>query len=244
MIKQFDIPKNQEVEVLGAELAEGNDGNYDVISTDLKEDDTEGWVNEVSLMTAEEQAGLEHKIHPVQLALAKVCKLAFKIIHSTTIVLPTWDTACKEAGMGMRQIPWDVSTCWNSTFDMVSFIVEYRTPVEALTDKCCLSLAAYALDKHEWLVLGQLCEVLKVSHGYCTVQFLHPHHKLEYFRQAKWEANWIKTAGELIHCNYDSSYASCDIHEDVGSPSSDGDECKVRFFMMSIFNLLCILMLI
>ncbi|KAI6115873.1 hypothetical protein F5141DRAFT_961557, partial [Pisolithus sp. B1] len=68
----------------------------------LKEDDTEGWVNEISLMTAEEWAGLEHKICPVQLALAKVCKLAFKIIHSMMIVLPTWDTACKEAGMGMR----------------------------------------------------------------------------------------------------------------------------------------------
>ncbi|KIK17899.1 hypothetical protein PISMIDRAFT_110451 [Pisolithus microcarpus 441] len=92
----------------------------------------------------------------------KVRKLAFKIIHSMTIILPAWDAACKEAGMGMRRIPWDVSTRWNSTFDMVSFVVEYRTPVDALTDKHCLGLAAYALDEHEWLVLGQLCEVLKI----------------------------------------------------------------------------------
>ncbi|KIK19921.1 hypothetical protein PISMIDRAFT_106722, partial [Pisolithus microcarpus 441] len=102
----------------------------------------------------------------------KVRKLAFKIIHSMTIVLPAWDTACKEAGMGVRQILRDVSTCWNSTFDMVSFVVEYRTPVDALTDKCHLGLAAYALDEHEWLVLGQLYEVLKILKD-TTLFFLH-----------------------------------------------------------------------
>ncbi|KIK25276.1 hypothetical protein PISMIDRAFT_50784, partial [Pisolithus microcarpus 441] len=98
-----------------------------------------------------------------------VCKLAFKIIHSMTILLPTWDTTCKEVGMGMRCILWDVLACWNSTFDMVSFIIEYSTPVEVLTDKHYLSLAAYALDEHEWLVLGQLCEILKDA----TLFFLH-----------------------------------------------------------------------
>ncbi|KIK12157.1 hypothetical protein PISMIDRAFT_74981, partial [Pisolithus microcarpus 441] len=90
-----------------------------------------------------------------------VHKLAFKIIHSMTIILPAWDAACKEVGMGVRRIPRDVLTHWNSTFDMVSFVVEYRTPVDALTDKRHLGLAAYALDEHEWLVLGQLCKILK-----------------------------------------------------------------------------------
>ncbi|KAI6107636.1 hypothetical protein EDD16DRAFT_1435952, partial [Pisolithus croceorrhizus] len=113
------------------------------------------------------------------------------------------------------------------------------------------------LNEHEWLVLGQLCKVLKIlkdatlffSHGmlnlamvipamdyineifmtamlddmcldpsiqaavglakrtlnryylltdmsnlYHIVMVLHPHHKLEYFRQVKWETDWIKTA--------------------------------------------------
>ncbi|KIK20944.1 hypothetical protein PISMIDRAFT_46313, partial [Pisolithus microcarpus 441] len=76
--------------------------------------------------------------------------------------------------------------------------------------------------------LNKYYSLTDMSDLYRIAMVLHPHHKLEYFRQAKWEADWIKTVGELIRRNYDSSYVSCDIHEDVGSPSSDGEECKDR----------------
>ncbi|KIK13143.1 hypothetical protein PISMIDRAFT_119437, partial [Pisolithus microcarpus 441] len=99
----------------------------------------------------------------------KTRKLAFKIIHSTTILLPAWHATCKETGKKVKQIPRDVSTHWNSTFDMIDFILEYREPVDAITDKRRLGLATYALDEHEWVVLGQLCNVLKVSHD--TAQY-------------------------------------------------------------------------
>ena len=65
----------------------------------------------------------------------KICKLAFKIIYSSTVLLPTWDTACQEAGLAVRRIPRDISTCWNLSFDMVDFVVIYRAPVNLITNK-------------------------------------------------------------------------------------------------------------
>ncbi|KIM62896.1 hypothetical protein SCLCIDRAFT_118637, partial [Scleroderma citrinum Foug A] len=88
-------------------------------------------------------------------------KLAFKIIHSTTIVLPAWDAACTEQGFKPKRMPRDVSTRWNSAFDMVDFGVSYDQVIESLTDKRRLGLAEFAIDKHEWDLLKQLHEVLK-----------------------------------------------------------------------------------
>ena len=78
----------------------------------------------------------------------KICKLAFKIIYSSTVLLPTWDTACQEAGLAVRRILQDIATHWNSSFDMVDFVVVYRAPVNSITDKQSLGLGKYALDEH------------------------------------------------------------------------------------------------
>ncbi|KIM50118.1 hypothetical protein SCLCIDRAFT_45630, partial [Scleroderma citrinum Foug A] len=88
-------------------------------------------------------------------------KLAFKIINSSTLLLPAWEATCKEAGLRVRRIPQDVLTCWNSSFDMVDFIVNYHVPVDTMTDKQRLGLGNYTLDEHEWRVLEQLQDVLK-----------------------------------------------------------------------------------
>ena len=45
---------------------------------------------------------------------------------------------------------------------MVDFIVDYRVPVDVVTDKRRLGLGDYALDEHEWKVLEQLQDVLVV----------------------------------------------------------------------------------
>ncbi|KAI6095004.1 hypothetical protein F5141DRAFT_1014115 [Pisolithus sp. B1] len=105
------------------------------MAADINDNDDKGWVDEVAELTAEEQAGLEQRICPVRLVLAKTCKLAFKIIHSTTILLPTWHATCKETRKKVKQIPHDILTRWNSTFDMINFILEYQEPVDAITDK-------------------------------------------------------------------------------------------------------------
>ena len=45
---------------------------------------------------------------------------------------------------------------------MADFIVDYRVPVDMMSDKQGLGLGDYALDEHEWRVLGQLRDVLAV----------------------------------------------------------------------------------
>ncbi|KIM56443.1 hypothetical protein SCLCIDRAFT_132663, partial [Scleroderma citrinum Foug A] len=64
----------------------------------------------------------------------------------------------------------NVSTCWNLSFNMVDFVLDYCVPVESITDKQQLGLGNYALNEHEWTVLAQLHDILKdgtlfFSHG-------------------------------------------------------------------------------
>ncbi|KIM68456.1 hypothetical protein SCLCIDRAFT_105430, partial [Scleroderma citrinum Foug A] len=134
----------------------------DVIGGDFDNDDIDGGVDEDTLMSVNNWADLERNICPVRTALAKIRKMAFKIINSPTLLLPVWDAACREAGLVVRRIPRDVPTCWNSSFNMASFVVDYCIPVDAMADKQRLGLGDYALDEHEWKVLEQLQNVLVV----------------------------------------------------------------------------------
>jgi hypothetical protein len=47
---------------------------------------------------------------------------------------------------------------------------------------------------------------------------LHPRHKLSYFKSAKWEQEWIDTAEELVHDEFERSYK-----QEVPCNDSDGD---------------------
>jgi hypothetical protein len=60
-------------------------------------------------------------------------------------------------------MPRDVSTRWNSTFDMLEFAINYRKVIDVMTDKRKLGLGVYELDDHEWTLVTQLRDVLKVS---------------------------------------------------------------------------------
>jgi len=60
-------------------------------------------------------------------------------------------------------MPRDVSTRWNSTFDMLEFAINYRRAIDAMTDKRKLGLGVYELDDREWTLVTQLRDVLKVS---------------------------------------------------------------------------------
>ncbi|KIM54682.1 hypothetical protein SCLCIDRAFT_36097, partial [Scleroderma citrinum Foug A] len=162
LIKQFDIlhktgSEDQELYT----LAEGLDlEDYEAISltidADPDVDDTDNSVDEIAHMDVEDRANLEQQIRPVRMALTKIRKLAFKIINSSTLLLPAWEAASKEVGLRVREIPRDMLTCWNSSFDMADFIVDYHVPVNAMTDKQRLGLGDYALNEHEWRVLEQL----------------------------------------------------------------------------------------
>ncbi|KIK13911.1 hypothetical protein PISMIDRAFT_118021 [Pisolithus microcarpus 441] len=65
----------------------------------------------------------------------QIRKLAYKIINSLTILLPAWDVTCKDVSLSVRWIPHDVSTHWNSSFDMLDIMISCHGPVDAITDK-------------------------------------------------------------------------------------------------------------
>jgi len=59
-------------------------------------------------------------------------------------------------------MPRDVSTRWNSTYDMVNFAVEYRTALDSITSDCKMNLRQYELSWEEWRIADYLRSVLKV----------------------------------------------------------------------------------
>ena len=57
----------------------------------------------------------------------------------------------------------DVSTCWNSTFDMLDFALDYRVPIDEITSSHDLNLCKYELQDDEWVITGTLRDSLKAG---------------------------------------------------------------------------------
>lgn len=91
-------------------------------------------------------------------------KLAYKIIHSTTVVLPAWKSILEDLKMAITLMPRDVATRWNSTYDMLEYALTHRKAVDAVALKRELGLRKFELADHEWEIVAQLHSVLKVSH--------------------------------------------------------------------------------
>lgn len=64
--------------------------------------------------------------------------------------------------MPERLIPRDVSTRWNSTYDMLTVALEYRKVVDSMCADRDLGLRKYELGAREWTIARQLTDVLKV----------------------------------------------------------------------------------
>ncbi|KAG2741587.1 hypothetical protein P692DRAFT_201679257, partial [Suillus brevipes Sb2] len=111
-----------ELEELNTEVEE-EPGMMDEVDND------DGFVDEVELLDESEQVVLNKEIQPVKLVLVKVrmqrqkthhipqvCKLIYKIIHLTIIVLPAWYGIQRDLSESQTLMPRDVATRWNSTF--------------------------------------------------------------------------------------------------------------------------------
>ena len=59
-------------------------------------------------------------------------------------------------------MPRDVSTRWNSTYDMLEFATEYRAALDIMTADHDMNLHKFELSKKEWGMATELCEVLQV----------------------------------------------------------------------------------
>ena len=172
---------DSELEELSAEMDE-EAGVTDEVDND------DGLVDEVELLDEKEQVALNKEIRPVKLALVKVSaqqkkthrsqlmpqvhKLAYKIIHSTTIVLPVWYGILKDLSKPQTLMPRDVSTRWNSTFDMLDYALEHQEAVDAVTQRRDLGLRRYELEDNEWVILQQLRDILKVRRPFPTPHML------------------------------------------------------------------------
>ncbi|TFK79413.1 hypothetical protein K466DRAFT_505605, partial [Polyporus arcularius HHB13444] len=132
LLELADTMAEEDAETLAARREEEGDN-------EPFEDDDE-WVDEVESLSPEERAEFLERVVPVKLVLAKVRKLAFKIVNSSTILLPAWYELCRELKLAPKLIPRDVKTRWNSTFDMAIATVEYQEPYKRITADAELGL--------------------------------------------------------------------------------------------------------
>ena len=61
-----------------------------------------------------------------------------------------------------HMIPCNVSTRWNSTFNMLDFAVEHITAIDTITGDREMKLRQYELNEDDWEMVCQLQDVLKV----------------------------------------------------------------------------------
>ncbi|KAF9016143.1 hypothetical protein BDZ89DRAFT_962170, partial [Hymenopellis radicata] len=76
--------------------------------------------------------------------------LSFKIINSTTILLPAWKAFLQSHGRDVLIIPRDVRTCWNSMHDMLLFVLKYHQEIIDFTAVAANGLRQFELNDDEW----------------------------------------------------------------------------------------------
>ena len=64
-------------------------------------------------------------------------------------------------------MPRNVTTRWNSTYDMLNFALEYREAIDILTANQQNKLRAYELNEWEWAIARQLSKILEVHKRWC-----------------------------------------------------------------------------
>jgi hypothetical protein len=74
--------------------------------------------------------------------------------------------------MAEKMMPRDVSTRWNSTFDMLDFAVEHITAINTITADRDMKLRQYELSETDWGIARQLRDVLKVCNLFYLIFYL------------------------------------------------------------------------
>ena len=84
------------------------------------------------------------------------------MVNSSTIVLPAWQRLLEELHKPNCIMHCDVTICWNSTYDMLNFALEYHKAIDSLTVNRQNELRAYELNEREWSIARQLLDILEV----------------------------------------------------------------------------------
>jgi hypothetical protein len=129
----------------------------------IDEDDVDDGFDEMAELSAADQETLINETQAVRVTVSKLRNLSFAIIHSTTKALPAWKRCCRKLKKKALLIPRDVITRWNSTYDMLTFSLQYRESIDAITADKAMKLRKYELDDGDWAIVEDLTAVLKVS---------------------------------------------------------------------------------
>ena len=68
-------------------------------------------------------------------------------------------------------MPRDVSTRWNSTYNMLKFACTYREAIDKITDERAMKLREYELKDDEWKIIEELRDSLKVCTYLTSILF-------------------------------------------------------------------------
>lgn len=180
-----------------ASLAENLDAEeqeaYD--AQDLRDDEAEDppldrWTNYQEGLTDEEKKKIDLSIWPVWSMLTKVRvtlpgylpakvwlwlfgmklhKFTYAVKKSTTILLPHWFNVLASCGLPHHMMPCDVSTHWNSNYDMLHFALKFRPAIDRMTALHVLDLWKYELSPAECGITKELRDVLNVCFHYSFI---------------------------------------------------------------------------
>jgi hypothetical protein len=62
---------------------------------------------------------------------------------------------------------------------------------------------------------------------------LHPRHKLQYFKNAGWEEEWVETARNIVRDEFDRTYAFMDYDEEVVLMERVREQFKIEYLSSS-----------
>jgi hypothetical protein len=96
-------------------------------------------------------------------------------------------------------MPRDVSTRWNSTYDMLDFSIKYKAAIVNLTSERKNNLRQYELVEEEWKIAEELAETLKVT---ITIRVsLVSHSILHPSDSQRWHGILLAWYAEPGHCH-------------------------------------------
>jgi hypothetical protein len=102
-------------------------------------------------------------------------------------------------------MPRDVSTRWNSTYDMLEFAVEYREALDSITGNQRMKLRQYELSEEDWEIATKLRDVLKVGFSFLFFPF---NILTDFICKDFQRCDSILLARYSYDCDGDSSYGS------------------------------------
>ncbi|KAJ3832394.1 hypothetical protein F5878DRAFT_548248 [Lentinula raphanica] len=196
---------------------------------DREKDDVEGFVAVLDEMSEEERERWHREVAPVKSALYKTRKISYKIINSPTLLLPRWREQLAGTDFAQHTLLRDVATRWNSTHDMLLSFLKMKEHVMQFIDRSSNGLAEYILTDEEWEVISGLVSALTYyaltddSDLYRMAMILHPKYKLDYFRKARWEQEWIDTAVRVTREAWERDFKPSDDDEESSSDTVHSD---------------------